>query len=99
MIGNLILKIGLIALVQSIMTLLLYRARVANHPPLLDSDLLVFGVPAFAAACAHLIAFFSVHFLEDQLILRRIVIIALTIAATGLSFGATLLTIFNGYGS
>lgn len=78
---------------------LLYRGRVVNHLPLLQSDLFVFLLPALIATIAYGVVFWSSEFLQAKPALRLAITFVFSLLATGLSSWLFMLVAFNTYGT
>ena len=79
--------------------LLLYRGRVVDHFPVLQSDFLVFLLPALIALIAYGVVFWSSGFLRAKPALRLVVTSGASLLASCLSSGLLTLVAFNRYGT
>ena len=94
-----LIRIVAIGCLHCIGGVLLYRGRVVNQLPMLESDLLVFDLPALIALIAYGIAFWSNGFLRAKPALRIVIMLGVSLLATCLSSWLFMLIAFNKYGT
>jgi len=78
---------------------LLYRGRVVNHLPVLNSDFLVLLLPALIALIAYGAIFWASGFLQAKPGLRLAIMSGFSLLATCLSSWLFMLIAFNKYGT
>jgi len=93
------IKFMVIACLHCFVGVLVYRGRVVGKVPLLDSDFLVFVLPALLAAIGYGIAYWSTGVLHTRLVARLMSMVGISIVATVLSFLGFMLIGFNRYGT
>ncbi len=81
----LILKLSLIAFCHVAAQIFLYAGRVAKAGPAFHSDLLVFGVPFFAALISYVFFFFRSFVLSSRPPITRSVVLILLEKAMGVN--------------
>lgn len=78
---------------------ILYRGRAIDRIPVLQSDILVFLLPALVALSAYTATYWWIGFLQSKPGLRIMTMVGLSILWTGFSFWLSLLIAFNRYGT
>jgi hypothetical protein len=96
---SLLIKTITIAFLHCIGGLLLYRGRVVIKHGILQSDLLVFVLPALFALLAYSIVYWYSAFLEGKLTLKIVAMLGFSLMATCLSFWLSMVVAFNVYGT
>jgi hypothetical protein len=93
------IKFTAIACLHCLVGVLMYRGRVVGKVPFLESDFLVFALPALLAAIGYGIAYWSTGALHTRLVARLMSLVGISVVATGLSFWVFMLIAFNKYGT
>ena len=96
---NFAVKIGVIGCLYCIAGTLLYRGRVVNRLPALESDLVVFALPLLLVLIGYGAVFWLSHFFEATPRIRIAGMVGFSVLAAALSHWAFILIAFNMYGT
>jgi len=94
-----LVKSVVIGCLHCVVSVLLYRGMVVNQLPILQSELLVFGVPSLIALIAYGTVFWLSGFLQAKPVLRLAIMLGFSLLATCLSSWLFMLVAFNSYGT
>lgn len=95
----LLIKLALVGCVHCAIGVLLYRGRVVNRMPGMQSDFLVFILPALLALVAYGACFWSSRLLQAKPAARIVTLLVISILAVWMSSWLFMLVAFNKYGT